>query len=88
MSASASQLPRFLTTSQAAEMLAVAPDKIVDWIHSGQLRGVDVATRRGSKARWRIALSDLESFIANRSISPTPKVIRRKKSGFIPKYYQ
>ena len=85
-------LPKYLTTAQAAEMLVVAPDKIGDWIKSGQLPAVNVAVHSGGKARWRIAAADLERFLASRRTGPTaplPSPRRRKRSGsYTPKYFQ
>jgi len=88
MSASTSSLPRFITTSDASKALSVSRDKVTDLIRVGELRAVNVALHRGGKARWRIALSDLESFIASRTTSPTPKPVRRKRSNYTPRYYQ
>src|SRR5436305_535712 len=56
-------LPRYITTADAAEMLSVTGDKILDLISSGQLPAINVALRVGGKARWRIAVSDLEEFV-------------------------
>ena len=88
MSASTLTLPRYLTTAQAAEMLAVAQDKIGDFIHSGQLPAVDVSVHRGGRARWRIALADLEAFIALRRTLPPSKPTPRRKAGYVQRYYQ
>lgn len=82
-------LPRFLTTTQVAEMLAVTVDKIVDLIHSGQLPAVNVALQRGGKARWRISATDLENFLATRRSSPPQHrtTQRRKERDYTTKYY-
>ena len=84
-------LPQFLTTADAAEMLAVTADKITDLIHTGQLAAVDVSLHRGGKARWRIDAADLERFLASRRAGPTapPTPRRRKRSrSYTPKYFQ
>jgi|GEM_PF-1727717 DNA binding domain, excisionase family len=81
-------LPRYTTVAEAAETLAVTPDKITDLIHTGQLAAVDVSLHRGGKARWRIALTDLEAFLARRRTQSKPPAPRRKrKSGFERKYF-
>jgi excisionase family DNA binding protein len=79
--------PRFVTTTQAAAMLSIAVDKVLDWVHTGQLAAVDVSTHRGGRPRWRISLVDLESFLATRRTSPIPEPARRKRGGFHRKYY-
>lgn len=79
---------RYLTVSDAAELLSVTPDKITDLIHSGQLPAVDVSLHRGGKARWRIAISDLEAFLASRRTSPPqPQVRRKREATYSRKYY-
>jgi len=58
-------------------------------IHSGQLPAVDVSLHRGGKARWRIAVADLETFLASRRTSPPPPRPQRRKrdAGYSRKYY-
>lgn len=80
-------LPRYLTVTDAAETLAVTTDKITDLIHAGQLAAVDVSLHRGGKARWRIAATDLEAFLACRRTSPTPRPTRTKSRGYARKFY-
>ena len=82
-----STLPQYLTTSDAAELLAVTVDKITDLIHAGQLAAVDVSLHRGGKARWRISAADLEAFLAARRTSPRPRATRKRESGYQRKYY-
>jgi excisionase family DNA binding protein len=79
---------RYVTTAQAAELLAVTPDKITDLIHSGQLPAIDVSLHSGGKARWRIAADDLAAFIASRRTSPPAKRTRRsRRKDEGPRYY-
>lgn len=71
----------YLTVGEAAELLAIADEKVLRWLASGELRGVNVAQRNGARHRWRIARSDLDSFLAMRSTSPPPpKVTRRRRA--------
>jgi excisionase family DNA binding protein len=81
-------LPRYLTTSQVAEMLSVTGDKVVDLIHSGQLPAINVALHKGGKARWRIAAAELEAFLNSRRTGPpTPRAPRRKERSPMTQYY-
>lgn len=81
-------LPRFVTVADAAAALSVSDDKIRDLIASDQLQACDVSLHRGGRARWRIAISDLEAFLAGRRTSPKPPMPRRKRAGtYQRKYY-
>jgi excisionase family DNA binding protein len=57
----------YLTTAEAAEMLAVHQGKIIDWIALGLLPAFNVALRAGPKPRWRIRRADLDEFLRQRS---------------------
>lgn len=74
---------QFLTTSQAAERLAVTIEQIVTMIRTGNLRAINISV--GSKSRWRIASSDLEAFIAARTHKPSPVQPRRRRKMPAPK---
>lgn len=51
---------RFLTTEQVAEELNVSVNQIRALLKSGDLRGIQV----GGRNVWRIAATDVESYIA------------------------
>lgn len=80
-------LPRYVTVRDAAELLAVTGDKVLDLIHSGQLAAVDVSLHRGGKARWRIAVDDLEQWLASRRTQPRPPAPRRRRAASAPRKY-
>ncbi len=49
---------------------------------------VDVSLHRGGKARWRIAVDDLEAFLARRRTQPKPPAPWKKRTaGFSRKYF-
>jgi excisionase family DNA binding protein len=78
----------YLKPPQVGELLAVGHDKVLTWIHSGELRAVDVAAKRGGRPRWRVWRSDLEDFLARRAATPAPKRRRRRKQpDHVTKYY-
>jgi hypothetical protein len=75
-----------LTPPQLAQRWAVSADKILYWIHSGQLRAVNLALNPGGRPRWRIDPADALAFEQRRSSgSPPPQSARRRKkvSGVI-----
>ena len=71
---------RMLSPPQVAQRFGVAPEKILAWIHSGELRAIDVATRRGGRPRYRVDPADLALFVRKRTVgTPTPATRRIRK---------
>jgi excisionase family DNA binding protein len=54
-----------LTVRRAAARIGVAYDTVLDWITSKQLKASNIGKGK-VKARYRIAVADLESFLAGR----------------------
>jgi excisionase family DNA binding protein len=75
--------PRWLSTREIAQQLAVKPERVITWIRRGQLRAVNVGD--GSvKPRFRIAPADLQVFLLARTVqppTPTPRRRRRQTEG-------
>lgn len=63
-------------TEEVAEMLRIHPRRVISLIDSGQLEAVNVGT--GTRRRFRISPSQLESFLAARS-GNKPMVERSKR---------
>jgi excisionase family DNA binding protein len=82
-------MPSFYTPAQVAELLAVDQGKILAWLHSGELHGINIAKRAGGRPRWRISSEQLQAFLQSRSTSPPPKPAkrRRQQSGQVTAYY-
>jgi hypothetical protein len=78
-----------LTPPQVARRHGVSPDKVLGWIHSGELRAINVAARRGGRPRWRIDPADLVVFEQARSAVPRaaarPK--RRRQVAGVIEYF-
>lgn len=72
-------MSEYLSPPAVAELLSIDVGKVYAWLSSGELRGVNVAERRGGRPRWRIARSDLESFLLRRSAGPPVQTTRRRK---------
>lgn len=50
---------RMLAPAEAAEVLGVSVDDVMELVHAAQLRGVRV----GSPARWRVDAASLEQYL-------------------------
>jgi hypothetical protein len=57
----------------------VAPEKIVNWIKSGELRAIDASTRRGGRPRYLIDLRDVAEFEERRATQAAPRPRRRRR---------
>lgn len=78
-----------LTPPQLAAEWGLAPEKILAWIHSGELRAVNVATSlRGAKPRWLIDRADIEAFErARASSAPPAPAPRRRSKGAVKDFF-
>ena len=77
----------FKTPPALAREWGVEPAKILSWLRSGELRGVNLAASLGGRARWKIPPDAIEDFLRRRSSSPEPRPTRRRKVSFQRKYY-
>ena len=73
----------WLTPPQVAKMMGVKPDKILYWIHTGQLPAVNVAKKEGGRPQYAVTPAGLDIFTTRRSTRPPVKVkrARPKSSG-------
>jgi Helix-turn-helix domain len=76
---------QWFTPAALAAKLGVDVGKTLDWIHSGQLRAVNCATRGNGRPRWRIRPEDWAEFVRKRqsSTAPPPRQRRRRSEGVI-----
>ena len=74
-------LQRKLTPPQVARRYGISTDKVLAWIHSGELRAINVAAKMGGRPRYRIDVADLLVFEQKRAAVPTTpsKGPRRRK---------
>jgi excisionase family DNA binding protein len=80
-------IPAFLTVRQVADRLVVSCDIVRALIANGKLPASDVAASSGKK-RWRVALADLEQFLAGRRNVTLPKPARRRRGrDLVYKYF-
>ena len=61
------------TVEQISTRYRVKETTVLGWIHSGELRAVNVGRAPGKqKPRWRISVEALAAFEAARTPTPTP----------------
>lgn len=76
-----------LTPPKVAERYGISADKVIAWIRAGELRAIDVATRRGERPRYLIDEQDLAAFERSREVVPaSPRVKARKRPARSPDY--
>lgn len=71
---------RTFTVRDLEQRLGVREHTILGWIHSHQLKAINVGTAPGKKKpRWRVTEEDLMAFLAQRASNPPVVVLRRRK---------
>jgi len=68
-----------LTPPKLAKEWGVAPEKILGWIHTGELPAINAASRLGARPRYLIDRVGIAIFEKRRSATPPPPVSRRRK---------
>jgi excisionase family DNA binding protein len=61
-----------MTVAEAARWLRIAPGKVLQWIHGGELPATNIATRATGRPRYRLTQADLALFQGRRAASATP----------------
>ncbi len=81
----------YYTVPRAAELLGTDTDKVLNWIHSGELEAVNIATNRnGKRPRWRVAESALGKFLLARrhpASTQAPSTPRRRKAANVTEFF-
>ena len=75
-----------LTPPQIAARYGVGTDKVLGWIRSGEMRGVNIAAKANGRPRYVVDEADLAVFEARRAARPLSAAPRRRKKseGVIP----
>ena len=63
-------LSAFFSPRELAELLSVSKDKVLGWIHAGELQAIDVRSPQSSRPRYRITGDAVQAFSKARSTSP------------------
>ena len=73
----------YLSPPQLARKWGTNVDKVLHFLNSGELVGVNLAKdANGPKKRWKIHILEIESFESRRSSAPPlPKQRRRRKNS-------
>jgi len=58
-----------ITPPQLARRWGISPDKVLLWIHNGELPALNVAKRPNGRPRFVISQKSIEVFEARRSVS-------------------
>lgn len=69
---------RWMTPPEVGRLLRVAPETVVGWIRSGELRGVNVGSG-AKRPRFRVSAEALADFELRRTVRPPVKPVRRRK---------
>ena len=74
---------KFFSPDDIATRYSVKASKVLAWINSGELRAVNITTRRGVKPRWKIDPITLAAFENSRASKPSPKtpVTRQRRKA-------
>lgn len=70
---------RRLTPPQVARQYGVAPETVVNWIRSGELRAINVAAHGTKRPRFRIDPADLAAFEAAREVAAPVQAARGRR---------
>lgn len=76
--------------AEIAERYACDVGKVLDWLKSGALVGINVAKSAAGRPRWRIRQEDLDRFEESRSskpAAPQSKPSRRKSQPAVHQYF-
>jgi transposase len=79
---------RSLLVRDVCERYGVSEQTVLGWIHSGQLKALNVSRKLGArKPRWRISEEALAAFEVARTPTPPPPRARREKQPAVIQFY-
>ena len=70
---------RMMTPPEVGRRLGIKAERVIAFIRSGELRGINLASAGCRRPRFRIDPADLAVFLDRRVAGPTPKTPRRRK---------
>ncbi len=81
-------LPPTYSPAELAENWGITQDKVLSWIHSGELEAIDVSQRDSNRPRYRIDAEAIARFKASRlTVRPPEKQKRRKPKNDLIEYF-
>ncbi len=78
------------SVDEVRQRYGVTEGTVLGWIHSGELKAINVGRKPGSKRpRWRVPQSAIETFELIRTASSTPAPSRkiRRPAGDVIQFY-
>jgi len=77
-----------LTPPELAKLWGIDVQKVLHWIKAGELRAINLATRRDGRPRYAIDQADIALFEAARAVQPpAPRVRRRRVDPSIIQFF-
>jgi CHAT domain-containing protein len=77
-----------LSPPQFAAQWGIDVQKVLHWIKAGELRAINLATRRDGRPRYAIDQADIAVFEASRAVQPpTPRVRRRRADPNVIEFF-
>ncbi len=80
------ELEKRLTTSQAAELWAVLPEQVREWIVAGELEAINIAKKGSRRASYRITPEAFAKFEKSRIVGVETAGGERKPKSNVKKY--
>jgi excisionase family DNA binding protein len=83
-------IPMTYDVRDICNRFSVNEHTVLRWIHSGELRAINVGVSPGKKKpRWRVTEEALATFEALRTPSPPPpRTRRRRRSADVVEFYK
>jgi excisionase family DNA binding protein len=78
------RIPHAISPKEYAERLGVSENKVLNWIRSGEIAAINVASKLSNRPRWRIPEEAIEAFEAARTSRPVVKPTPRRRD--YPRY--
>jgi hypothetical protein len=71
---------RKFTPPALARLWGISPEKVLNWIRSGELAAINAATTAAGRPRFLIDVAAVKEFEERRSVRCAPKLRRRQRS--------
>ncbi len=68
-----------LTVRDVAALEKVHPEVVLGWIHCGDLKAWNAATKNSGRPLWRIAKAELAAFKRRREARPNPPPASKRR---------
>jgi excisionase family DNA binding protein len=70
------------------QRFGVGEHTVLQWIHSGELRAINVSRKPSGRPKWRVTKEALDAFVLLRTPTPpAPRAQRRKQAANVVEFY-